>query len=42
MEGTGHSETQYIRIKPMKKWGWGIDEPVFVEGRFNVKRSEGK
>ena len=42
MEGTGHSETQYIRIKPMKKWGWGIDEPVFVEGRFNVKRSEEK
>jgi pyridoxamine 5'-phosphate oxidase family protein len=42
MEGTGHSEAQYIRIKPMKKWGWGIDEPVFVEGRFNVKRSERK
>ena len=28
-----------IRIKPTKKWGWGIDEPVFVDGKFNVKKS---
>jgi pyridoxamine 5'-phosphate oxidase family protein len=40
MEGTGHSEATYIRIKPKKKWSWGIEEPVFLEGRFNVKRAE--
>src|ERR671918_3152357 len=37
MEGTGHSNPQYIRISPKKKWSWGIDEPIFVEGRFNVE-----
>jgi hypothetical protein len=30
----------YIRIKPEKKWSWGIDEPAFVEARFNVKRAK--
>jgi pyridoxamine 5'-phosphate oxidase family protein len=39
MDGTGHSNPQYIRINPKKKWSWGIDEPIFVEGRFNVKRA---
>src|SRR5919198_2092134 len=39
MEGTGHPEPTYIRIKPMKKWSWGIDEPVFAKGKFNVKRA---
>jgi pyridoxamine 5'-phosphate oxidase family protein len=38
-EGTGHPNPTYTRIKPEKKWSWGIEEPVFVEGRFNVKRS---
>ena len=38
MEGTGHSNPQYI--SPKKKWSWGMEEPVFVEGRFNVKRSK--
>src|SRR5919197_203439 len=32
-------QTDYIRIKPERKWSWEIDEPVFVEGRFNVKKS---
>ena len=32
-------QADYIRIKPEKKWSWGIDEPVFVVGRFNVKKS---
>jgi pyridoxamine 5'-phosphate oxidase family protein len=41
MEGTGHANPRYIRIKPDKKWSWGIEEPVFVEGRFNVKRAKG-
>jgi pyridoxamine 5'-phosphate oxidase family protein len=40
MESTGHSNPQYIRISPKKKWSWGIDEPVFVEGKFNVKRAK--
>jgi pyridoxamine 5'-phosphate oxidase family protein len=39
MEGTGHPNPSYIRVKPDKKWSWGIEEPVFVEGRFNVKRA---
>jgi pyridoxamine 5'-phosphate oxidase family protein len=40
MQYTGHPESTYIRIKPEKKWSWGIDEPVFVEGRFNVKNRQ--
>ena len=40
MESTGHSNPQYIRISPKKKWSWGIEEPVFVEGRFTVKRAK--
>lgn len=37
MDSTDHSNSQYIRINPKRKWSWGIEEPVFVEGRFNVK-----
>ncbi len=33
--GPGH----YIRVTPGVKWSWGIEGPVFVEGRFNVKKS---
>ena len=40
MEGTGHPNSTYIRVKPDKKWSWGIEEPVFAEGRFNVKRAK--
>jgi pyridoxamine 5'-phosphate oxidase family protein len=40
MEGTGHPNPTYIRVKPDKKWSWGIEEPVFVEGRFNMKRAK--
>ncbi|HEX5187810.1 MAG TPA: hypothetical protein VFV86_13060 [Nitrososphaeraceae archaeon] len=40
MSNTNHPQSTYIRIKPTKKWGWGIDEPVFVEGKFNVKKSK--
>jgi pyridoxamine 5'-phosphate oxidase family protein len=32
--GTDHPNNnphhQYIRIRPVKKWSWGIEEPVFV------------
>jgi pyridoxamine 5'-phosphate oxidase family protein len=40
MDQTGHSEHHYIRIRPIKKWSWGIDEPVFADGKFNVKRAQ--
>ena len=40
MEGTGHPNPSYIRVKPDKKFSWGIEEPVFVEGKFNVKRAK--
>jgi len=38
MSDKDRSQSLYIRIKPIKKWAWGIDEPVFVEGKFNVKK----
>jgi hypothetical protein len=34
MDRTGHSNLHNIRIKPKKKLELGIDEPIFVEGRF--------
>jgi pyridoxamine 5'-phosphate oxidase family protein len=30
MEQTRHPQADYIRIKPEKKWSWGIDEPVLL------------
>jgi pyridoxamine 5'-phosphate oxidase family protein len=30
MEQTLHPQADYIRIKPEKKWSWGIDEPVLL------------
>jgi pyridoxamine 5'-phosphate oxidase family protein len=41
MAQTDHPSATYLRIKPIKKWSWGIEGPVFVEGKFNVKRSLG-
>ena len=29
MQQTDHPSAVYIRIKPMQKWSWGIDAPVF-------------
>src|SRR5918998_2414350 len=28
MQQTDHPSATYIRIKPLKKWSWGIDAPV--------------
>ena len=42
MDSAGHPNPQYIRITPIKKWSWGIDGPIFVEGKFNVKRAKRK
>lgn len=39
MENTDHPNPQYIRINPHKKWSWGVEEPVFVQGKFNVKKA---
>lgn len=41
-DSTGNSNLYYIRITPKKKWSWGIEEPVFVEGKFNVKIAEAR
>lgn len=30
MEQTPHPQANYIRIRPEKKWSWGIDEPVLL------------
>jgi pyridoxamine 5'-phosphate oxidase family protein len=32
----GH--TSYLKITPQKKWSWGIEAPVFVDGKFVVNR----
>jgi pyridoxamine 5'-phosphate oxidase family protein len=40
LENTDHPNPYYIRITPKKKWSWGIEEPVFVQGKFNVKRAQ--
>lgn len=40
MESADHPNPHYIRISPKKKWSWGVEEPVFVRGKFNVKRAQ--
>lgn len=39
MSQTDHPSATYIRIKPLRKWSWGIDGPVFQQGKFNVKKA---
>jgi pyridoxamine 5'-phosphate oxidase family protein len=39
MENTDQPNPQYIRVNPKKKWSWGVEEPVFVQGKFNVKEA---
>ena len=33
MQQTDHPSVTYIRIKPIKKWSWGIDAPVFQRSK---------
>jgi pyridoxamine 5'-phosphate oxidase family protein len=33
MQQTDHPSVTYIRIKPLKKWSWGIDAPVFQRSK---------
>ncbi len=34
-----HFRPTYIRVKPLRKWSWGIDEPVFRKGKFIISRA---
>ena len=34
-----HFKPTHIRVRPVKKWSWGIDEPIFRDGRFIVSRA---
>jgi pyridoxamine 5'-phosphate oxidase family protein len=38
----GHLRHHYVRISPKKKWSWGIEEPMFVNGRFSIKKTAEK
>jgi pyridoxamine 5'-phosphate oxidase family protein len=29
----------YLMIKPAKKWNWGIEKPVFIDGKFVIERA---
>jgi pyridoxamine 5'-phosphate oxidase family protein len=40
MENTDQPNPQYIRVNPKKKGSWGVEELVFVEGKFNVKKAK--
>jgi len=33
-----NSQTRYLRIRPKKKWSWGIENPIFMGGKFKVER----
>jgi hypothetical protein len=36
--GSIKSETDLITF--LKKWSWGIESPMFVNGKFNIKKAE--
>ncbi|MDQ5842030.1 MAG: PPOX class F420-dependent oxidoreductase [Thermoproteota archaeon] len=38
LRDNSHFKPTYIKIKPIKKWSWGIDRPLFQEGRFIVSK----
>jgi pyridoxamine 5'-phosphate oxidase family protein len=33
------AQLPYLRIKPAKKWSWGIEKPVFIDGKFVLERA---
>jgi pyridoxamine 5'-phosphate oxidase family protein len=33
MQQTDHPSVTYIRIRPLKKWSWGLDAPVFQRSK---------
>lgn len=34
------SPQSYIRIKPLQKWSWAVDGPIFMDGKVNIKRAK--
>jgi pyridoxamine 5'-phosphate oxidase family protein len=40
LENTDQSNPQYISVKPNKKWSFVAEEPVLVQGKFNVKKKQ--
>jgi hypothetical protein len=40
LDGYGCLDT--TRRTPKKKWNSRIEEPVFVQGKFNVKRAQAR
>lgn len=34
------SPQSYIRIKPLQKWSWTVDGPIFTEGKVNIKSAK--
>lgn len=42
MDGAHSSSSpqSYIRIRPLRKWSWAVDGPVFVDGKINIKRAK--
>jgi pyridoxamine 5'-phosphate oxidase family protein len=35
------SPPSYIRIRPLKKWSWGVNGPMFMEeGKVNIKSAK--
>ena len=34
------SPPSYIRIKPLQKWSWAIEGPVFLNGKVNFKKAK--
>jgi hypothetical protein len=38
LENTDQPNPQYISVKP-KKWSCVAEEPVLVQGKFNVKKA---
>ncbi|HKR73804.1 MAG TPA: PPOX class F420-dependent oxidoreductase [Candidatus Nitrosocosmicus sp.] len=38
-QSKSQSQLPYLRVRPTKKWSWGIESPVFVWGKFEVERA---
>jgi pyridoxamine 5'-phosphate oxidase family protein len=40
MDSAHSSSHSYIRIKPLQKWSWAVEEPIFIDGKFNVRKAK--
>lgn len=34
------SPQSYIRIRPLQKWSWAVDGPIFMDGKVNIKKAK--